>query len=200
MHLFIVEDDPAIHAAVRALLPAETRVQSFLTPAAFLDALDELGPGVALLDIAMPGMDGHAVHHEIVERHCDIAVVFLTGSGAPMDAVDALHRGAADYVCKPFRRVQLVKALSRARERLNGLLEARARRERNARLGLLSERQVQVLQALAAGKASKVIAYELGISVRTVEMHRGHICEKLQTNTAGALLQAFDAGWISPAA
>lgn len=195
MDIYIVEDDPAVHALVRLLLPLEARVRSFLEPTDFLNVLQELPPGVVLLDLCMPGIDGHAVHARIVEDGCDLAVVFLTGSGAAVDAVDALHRGAADYVCKPFRRAQLTKALERAIVRLEGLAAARDRRSRNERLSRLTDRETQVLLRLAAGKASKIIAHDLGISVRTVDMHRANICQKLQTNTAGATRLAFEAGW-----
>lgn len=200
MDLYIVEDDPAIHAMLRLLVPREAQIRSFLAPTAFLEALDELAPGIVLLDLGLPEMDGHSVHERIVERDRDMAVVFLTGSGAAADAVHAMHRGAADYVCKPFRRAELAKALERANERLQELIEARSRRVRNERLACLTDREVQVLQALAAGKPSKIIAHELGISVRTVEMHRANICSKLRTNTAGAMLLAFEAGWISAVA
>lgn len=200
MEIYIVEDDPAIHAMLRLLLPGDAHARSFLAPEPFLESLDGLAPGVVLLDLGLPGMDGHAVHQQIVTSGRDMAVVFLTGSGAAADAVEALHRGAADYLCKPFRRAQLSSALERAGKRLNVLLEERERQARSERLSTLTDREAEVLQALAAGKPSKVIAHELGISVRTVEMHRAHICDKLQTNTVGALRYAFDAGWSSSVA
>src|SRR6476661_664291 len=80
MDFYVVDDEPAIHAMLRASLPQES-VSSFLTPATFLQALDGLSPGVVLLDVAMPGMDGHAVHKALIERESRMAVVFLTGMG-----------------------------------------------------------------------------------------------------------------------
>lgn len=199
MDIYVVDDEPAIHAMLRASLPQES-VSSFLTPAAFLQALDGLSPGVVLLDVAMPGMDGHAVHTALIERQSRMAVVFLTGMGGAPEAVNALHRGAADYLCKPFRRAALLLALERAKQRMADMDQDRVRRERRERLARLSPRELEVLGGIGEGKLSKRIAHELGISPRTVEMHRANICEKLQTNTAGALSLAAGAGVIEAAA
>lgn len=200
MDLHVVDDEPAIHAMLRASLPDPARLRSYLTPAGFLEALDGLGPGVVLLDIAMPDMDGHAVHEAILERGADMAVVFLTGQGAAPDVVSAFHRGAADYVCKPFRRAELTAALDRAESRLAEMLRERVRRAHRERLARLSPRELEVLSRIGQGERSKVIAHELGLSARTVEMHRAHICDKLGTNTAGAVLLAAEAGLIVAAA
>jgi len=194
MHIYVVDDDAAIHAVLRVMLPGEATQTSFVDPRDFLDQLDALPCGVVLLDVCMPGVDGHSVHREIIERGCDMAVIFLTGEAAAPAAVEALHRGAADYVCKPFRRATLSQAIDRAVGKLEELARRRATNAGAAQLARLSPREMQVLKAIARGKGSKVIAHDLSISARTVEMHRARICEKLRTNTVGALLLAAQAG------
>lgn len=200
MQLYVVDDEPGIHATLRASLGDGARMASFLTPDAFLDALDSLAPGVVLLDVAMPGVDGHAVHEIILERGKDLAVVFLTGHGDAPEVVRAFRRGAVDYICKPFRRAELVAALDRAEQRLAEILREGVRRAHRERLKRLSPRELEVLSRIGRGEPSKVIAHALSLSPRTVEMHRANICDKLGTNTAGALLLAAEAGWIAAVA
>lgn len=168
-------------------------VHAFDDGDAFLGALDDLAPGVALLDLAMPGIDGTALHTTLLERQAPLAVVFLTGCGGVPDAVAAMRRGAVDFLTKPIRRADLFAAVERGEQRLGRLL-----REQNCRLSLasLSLRERQVLKGLASGALSKVIAHELGISLRTVEMHRARICEKLGANTTAAVAMAGEAGFF----
>lgn len=197
MNVYIVDDDLNLLASIKATLSARFDVQAFHDGASFLLALDSLAPGVALLDLAMPGMDGVAVHTALIDREAPIAVVFLTGRGGISEAVDAMRRGAADFLSKPIRRADLLTAVQGAGERLERLL----REQRNRRsLARLSERERQVLQGLAMGSLSKVIAHELGISLRTVEMHRARICEKLGVSTTAAVAMASEAGYFRRAA
>ena len=143
--------------------------------------------------MALPGMDGGALQKELLDRETPVVVVFLTGRGSVPDAVDAMRLGAVDFLCKPIRRVALLTALETATERLAGLMD---RRRRTSPISRLSEREREVLQNLATGAPSKVIAHRLGISARTVEMHRAHICEKLGVPTAAAIALGCEAGLI----
>ncbi|RZJ42834.1 MAG: response regulator transcription factor, partial [Brevundimonas sp.] len=183
MFVYLVDDDPLVLASLQATLAERYETRAFHTAEALLAVVNDLPPGVALIDMALPGMDGAALHAELSDRQSAVEVVFLTGQGNVPLAVEAMRRGAVDFLCKPIRRADLLAVLDRAVERLADLLEKRRRTQAISRL---SERERQVLQNLATGAPSKVIAHKLGISARTVEMHRAHICDKLGMPTAAA--------------
>ena len=191
MYVYLVDDDSLVLSSLRATLADRYETQAFGSAEAFLAAIATLAPGVALIDVGLPGMDGAALHAELSARNALVAVVFLTGQNSVPLAVDAMRRGAVDFLCKPMRRAALYGALDRAAERLAAQIEDRRRADALSRL---SDRERQVLQNLATGAPSKVIAHRLGISARTVEMHRAHICEKLGMPTAAAVALACMGG------
>lgn len=193
MYVYLVDDDPLVLASLQATLGERYETRTFHTAEALLAVVDDLPPGVALIDMALPGMDGAALHAELSERQILVEVVFLTGQGNVPLAVEAMRRGAVDFLCKPLRRADLLAVLDQAAERLTALLDKRRRTEAISRL---SERERQVLQNLATGAPSKVIAHTLGISARTVEMHRAHICDKLGMPTAAAIALGCEAGLV----
>jgi two-component system, LuxR family, response regulator FixJ len=184
MYVYPVDDDPLVLSSLGAALADRYETQAFGSAETFLAAVATLPPGVALIDVGLPGMDGAALQAELSARDALVTVVFLTGQNSVPLAVDAMRRGAVDFLCKPMRRAALYRALDRAVERLDGQIEDRRRADALSRL---SDRERQVLQNLATGAPSKVIAHRLGISARTVEMHRAHICEKLGVPTAAAV-------------
>lgn len=191
MYVYLVDDDPLVLASLQATLAGRYETRTFQTAEALLAVADDLPPGVALIDMALPGMDGSSLHTRLCERQTPVEVVFLTGQASVPAAVDAIRRGAVDFLCKPIRRADLLTALGRAAERLTALLD---KRRRTGAISRLSERERQVLQNLTTGAPSKVIAHRLGISARTVEMHRAHICEKLGMPTAAAIALGCEAG------
>lgn len=193
MHVYLVDDDPLVLASLQATLAGRYETRPFETAEALLAVVDALPPGVALIDMALPGMDGAALHAELSDRQVPMVIVFLTGQGNVPLAVDAMRRGAIDFLCKPLRRADLLSALDRAAGRLTTLLEERRRAGVMSRL---SVREREVLQNLATGAPSKVIGHRLGISPRTVEMHRAHISEKLGVPTAAAIALGCAAGLI----
>ncbi|MGQ3069326.1 MAG: response regulator transcription factor [Brevundimonas sp.] len=193
MYVYLVDDDPLVLASLQATLAGRYETRVFETGEAFLAVVDALPPGVALIDMKLPGMDGAALHAELSNRQAPVVVVFLTGQGNVPLAVDAMRRGAVDFLCKPLRRADLVSALGRAADRLNVLLE---KRRRAGVISRLSDREREVLRNLATGAPSKVIAHRLGISPRTVEMHRAHICEKLGVPIAAAIALGCAAGLV----
>lgn len=193
MYPYLVEDDPLVRSSLAATLSGHYDVRAFDTAEALLAVIDDSPPGVALIDVALPGMDGAELQAELGRKNAPLAVVFLTGQGNVPLAVDAMRRGAVDFLCKPIRRADLFSALDRAVERLTVLLE---RRRSSDAISRLSERERQVLQNLATGAPSKVIAHRLGISARTVEMHRAHICGKLGLPTAAAVALGCAAGLV----
>jgi two-component system response regulator DctR len=145
-------------------------------------ALDPAGDCV-LLDVRMPGLNGVAVFDLMVKRELvqRVPVIFLTGHGDVPMAVDTLKRGAFDFFEKPFNDNDL---MDRVQQALAGSREAGGKAAVQARLATLSAREREVLDLILAGKMNKVVADKLGISMRTVEVHRAHILDKMQVKTA----------------
>lgn len=174
----------------------QIRSRPFASGTDFLEALPDLDPGCVLLDLRMPEMDGFAVMGELAERFVDWPVIVMTGHGEVPVAVRAMKEGAVDFIEKPFTEQTLHVSLT------NGLAmladrEAQGRRRRLAheRIDLLTAREREVLEALLVGLSNKLIAQRLGISLRTVEMHRGNMMERLQVGSlAEALTLALEAG------
>lgn len=191
MFAYLIDDDSLVLASLRAALVGRYEVQTFQSAQSFLSDLSHLPPGVALLDLAMPEMTGGQLHEELLSRDAPIAVVFLTGTGGVPEAVEAMRRGAVDFLNKPISRTGLLEAMQRAGQRLTGLLEDRLVR---SVVSTLTERELQVLEGLAKGLSSKVLAHQLAISVRTVEMHRARLCDKLGVPTTAAVAIASRAG------
>lgn len=189
MHIHIVDDEPDLLASLSLILRREGHdVRTFVTGAAFLDDAAELPPGCVLLDLRLPDIDGLEVQHRLGEMDTDHAVVLLTGFGEVPDAVSAMRAGAVDFLRKPYRRENLIEALARAADRIADNLRERAERARLDAVHTLSEREIEVLRALATGKQSKVVAYELGLSIRTIDMHRARIIKRLNVANIGAAL------------
>jgi two-component system response regulator DctR len=188
--LHIVDDEDVIRDALEWL--AQSRGLSARGHAggqAFLDALaaqageaDARGDCV-LLDVRMPGMNGIAVFDQLVARGllARLPVIFLTGHGDVPMAVDSLKRGAFDFFEKPFNDNQL---MDRVEEAMTASRQAAAAAAVHARLATLSAREREVLDLILAGNMNKVVADKLGISMRTVEVHRAHIFDKMQVKTA----------------
>ncbi len=191
----IVDDDAQVRAATNYLLSGhgfDTRTYS--GGAEFL-ARAPLDRGVLLLDLRMPEMDGHQVQEELVRRGAPIPVVVMSGHGELGAAVEAMKLGAVDFLPKPPSEQHLLSAVRRALDLFSEGQEKRnAEQEANARLERLSRRERQMLQGLVAGLSNKEIARRLGLSPRTVEMHRANMMDELGTETLSeALRVAIDA-------
>ena len=185
--LHIVDDEDVIRDALAWL--AQSRgiaARGYNGGEAFLDGIetriDVLGDCV-LLDVRMPGMNGVAVFDQLVARGllARLPVIFLTGHGDVPMAVDSLKRGAFDFFEKPFNDNQLIDRVEQA---MAASRAAHAAAEVHVRLASLSAREREVLDLILAGKMNKVVADKLGISMRTVEVHRAHIFDKMQVKTA----------------
>jgi len=187
--LYIVDDDPAVARIVARTarsIGLEPRV--FASPADLLEVLDDLEPGSLCLDIRMPGMSGIELLRILSERRPDWPVIMLTGHADVGAAVEAFRSGAIHFLRKPFAREELEAALEEAaevgRRRLKQAIDPR----QIEALGRLTARERQILDAIAGGRQSKQIAFELGISVRTVDLHRSNILAKLEArNTSQAV-------------
>lgn len=198
---YVVDDDPTFRRSLLLLLEAAGwTVRDFGCGENFLAEVDQLSPGVLLLDLRMPGMSGL----ELLERGdawlLKFAIIILTGHGDVDSAVRALKGGAVDFLEKPFDGLQLLAMLdSNLAQLLNSLEFARREREAVARVGQLSNRERDVLSGLLAGAPHKLIARHLGISDRTVEMYRNNLVRKLGVRSTNEALHLGMLAKVPPA-
>lgn len=193
---FIVDDDEAIRDAL-AWLFRSRKVAACAWPSAeaFLDDWRDDMRGCLLLDVRMGGMSGPELFDELCQRRSRLPVIFLSGHGDIPLAVAAVKKGAFDFVEKPFNDNELVDRVLQAFAFDAALQDAQAGRATLAsRLALLTPREREVMDCILAGKYNKVIADELHIAMRTVEVHRARIFEKMGVKSAVELAQALAAG------
>lgn len=187
--VYIVDDDNAVRNALALLFrTAQLDAEAFPSAQAFLQGADLTRPCCVLLDIRMPGMTGTALHAELLRRNVRVPVIFITGHGDIPMAVDAMRKGAFDFIEKPFDDEQLLSQVRAALESFDEAEPARADGGSSVE-ELLSLRQREVLQRVLDGKPSRQIAEELAISVKTVEFHRARIMQKLGVKTAAELFR-----------
>ncbi|MDF7776255.1 response regulator [Sphingomonas sp. AOB5] len=195
--IHIVDDEEAIRKSASFMLRTSGfEVETYQDGIAFLAAAAGAAPGCILLDVRMPGMDGLEVQAELNKRGVVMPVIVLTGHGDISTAVVAMKGGAVDFIEKPFEKEVLLAAIERAFDRLNENVEAATSvQEAQTRLGVLTQREIEVLRGLVRGHPNKTIAYDLGISPRTVEVHRANLMAKLGVRSlSDALRIAFSAG------
>lgn len=186
--VFIVDDDDAVRNSLRLLLKSVGLAATALATAQeFLTKYDPQQPGCLILDVRMPGMSGLELQQQLNVRGATIPVIFITGHGDIPMAVDAMQQGAFDFLQKPFRDQDLIDRIQRALAKdktTRAELEERSRlRER---LESLTPREREVLALVTSGKPNKIMAADLGVSQRTVEIHRARVMEKMH---AGSLAQ-----------
>lgn len=193
----LIDDDEAIRRSAGFMLKTSGfRVQSYDSGVEFLKHVRSIEPGCILLDIRMPGMDGLEVQRSLRDTGVLLPVIVMTGHGDVSVAVQAMKAGAVDFIEKPFEKAVLLSALEIGQSRLEKRAGA-SRRAEEARdqLNVLTSRELDVLKGLTGGMPNKTIAYDLGISPRTVEIHRANLMEKLGARSLSeALRVAFAAG------
>lgn len=195
--VYVVDDDEAIRRSLSFMLRTSGyKVELFASGEAFLKAAGKLEPGCVLLDIRMAGMDGLEVQQALARDGIGLPVIIMTGHGDVNLAVRAMKGGAIDFIEKPFEKVVLMSALDQgfARLSVNDVRSLRAQ-EAATRLEVLTPRERDVLKGLVEGLPNKSIAYDLGISPRTVEIHRANLMTKLGVKSLSEALRiAFAAG------
>ena len=192
----IVDDDEAVARTVaRTARSIGFETRQFASPAGFLGSLDELEPGIICLDIKMPGMSGIELLKLLLKKQIDWPVIMLSGFAEVGSTIEAFRSGAVHFLRKPFKQAELVAALTEAaeigRRRLSHAVDPRQLEA----LKRLTQRERQVLEEIARGLQSKEVAWKLGISVRTVDVHRSNILAKLSarnTSQAVAIVRAAD--------
>jgi two-component system, LuxR family, response regulator FixJ len=174
--VYVLDDDDAVLRSLERLLSsANFKPITFDHPSVFLTAAKTFKTGCVLLDVRLPGMSGLEVQAQLLKMRSDLAIIVVTGQGDIQTAVRAMKAGAADFIEKPYGDEALLGSIEAALRRETDLDIADAVR----RVAALSTREREVLDGLLAGRANKLIAYDLGISVRTVEVHRARMMERL---------------------
>jgi len=190
--VLIVDDDQAICHGLSMLLHSYGyEVESFLSASEFLERCGEPLPGrcMVILDLSMPEMNGLELQSELKRRRLDVPTIFLSGEGDIPAAVSAVQQGAIDFVEKPVDTELLINRIDKALEQQRWQqANDSGIQETQSRLDTLTTREREILENLASGKISKIIAQELGISERTVELHRSRILKKMGARHTTELL------------
>jgi FixJ family two-component response regulator len=189
--VFIVDDDEAVRGSLKLLLKSiGLPAQTYASAQEFLASFDPLRPGCLVLDIRMPGMSGLELQETLNARGALLPIIFITGHGDVPMAVEAMQRGAMDFLQKPFRDQDLLDRINKALEKDRAGRDLLGNRVRiRARMAELTPREREVLGRVTAGQANKVIAADLGLSQRTVEIYRAHVMEKMGANSLAHLVR-----------
>jgi len=189
--VFIVDDDEPVRDALRLLMKSVGHeAKTFATGDEFLISCSSGVSGCLILDIRMPGMSGLELQEKLHKRGVNIPIIFITGHGDVPMAVQAMKHGAMEFLQKPFREQDLVDRVNEALEKdLNTHKLALQGTEIEQRVTKLTPRERQIMGMIVQGKASKVIAIDLGVSQRTVDTHRTRIMRKMQARSLAELVQ-----------
>jgi FixJ family two-component response regulator len=189
--VFVVDDDQPVRDGLKLLLRSVGhRVEAYASAQDFLDAYTDDRAGCLVLDVRMPGMSGLELQEKLNERRSILPIIFITCHGDVPMAVETLQAGAMDFLQKPFRDQELLERIARALEK--DAVNRRELRELNEiarRFSELTPRERAVMELVVTGKANKVIAGDLDISQRTVEIHRARVMEKTQAGSLAHLIR-----------
>jgi two-component system response regulator FixJ len=195
--VYVIDDDDAVRQSLEFLLKtAGITVRGFESAKAFLEMLPQIQSGCVITDVRMPEITGIDLLRRLKEGNLDIPVIVITGHGDISLAVEAMKIGAVDFLEKPFDDDLLLSAVRSALNTEAGAAKHKAEiADIHDKLAALSNRERQVLEGLVAGKANKVIAFDLGISPRTVEIYRANLMTKMSANSLSDLVRmAMTAG------
>lgn len=189
--VFIVDDDSAVRDSLCLLLKSvKIASHPFASGDEFLEAFDPDWKGCVLLDIRMPRISGMEVQKRLIEKHCTLPVIFITGHGDIPMAVEAMHLGAHDFVQKPFHDEELLDRIQQAlRSQREQQDELALKRSVEENYDQLTPREKEVMSDVVRGHANKVIAIDLGLSQRTVEIHRARVMEKMHVRSLAELVR-----------
>jgi len=189
--VFIVDDDEAVRNSLRLLVKSVGLSATALVSAQeFLASYDPLQPGCLVLDVRMPGMSGLELQQQLNARGAVIPLIFITGHGDVPMAVEAMQQGAFDFLQKPFRDQDLMDRIQRALEKDRANRAELGERSRiREQYETLTPREREVLALVTSGKANKVMAADLGLSRRTIEIHRARVMEKMGASSLAHLVR-----------
>jgi|SRR6185312_3157072 two-component system response regulator FixJ len=189
--IYVIDDDDAVRESLEFLLKtAGIRVHGFESAMAFLEVLPRINAGCIITDVRMPEITGIELLQKVMDVKPDLPVIVITGHGDIALAVEAMKIGAIDFLEKPFDDDQLLNAVRSALDREADLAGRKAEVQRiQDKLASLSNRERQVLDGLVAGNPNKTIAFDLGISPRTVEIYRANLMTKMSANSLSDLVR-----------
>jgi len=198
--VFVVDDDPSMRTAIKELIEAVgLSCQTFESGQEFLETKLPDVPSCLVLDVRLPGLSGLNLQRELAERQIQIPIIFITGHGDIPMSVQAMKAGAMEFLTKPFRDQDLLDAIEQATER--DRIERRQRTEMGElveRSKSLTQREHEVLRLVVAGLLNKQIASELGISEKTVNVHRSQVMQKMQAESLAGLVRMAEKLHLSP--
>jgi RNA polymerase sigma factor (sigma-70 family) len=189
--VYVVDDDAAMRKSLRWLVESVgLKVETYSSAGEFLDAVDHRMIGCVVLDVRMPGMSGLDLQEQLKERHISLPVIIITGHADVPMAVRALKAGAYDFIEKPFNDQVLLERVQRALEdgEEERMVEER-RKQIDAKIDTLTPRERQVMEMVVNGMANKQVAAELGLSEKTIEVHRKHVMDKMQAGNVADLIR-----------
>jgi len=189
--VYVIDDDEGARHSLEFLLDcAGIRVRSFASADAFLTTSPPLAGACVVTDVRMPGRNGIELVEEMKRRGADVPVIVITGHADVPLAIQAMHAGVADFIEKPFDDGIMLAAIRKALARMAGSDAAKAERQMLVdRIAGLSGREREVMDGLVKGEANKAIAFDLGISARTVEVYRANVMMKMQAKTLSDLVR-----------
>jgi RNA polymerase sigma factor (sigma-70 family) len=191
MTVFVVDDDQAMRGSLQWLIESVgMKVQTYESAQAFLDAYYPGRAGCLLLDVRMPGMSGLELQEYLVRREIRLPVIIITGHGDVSMAVKAMKAGAVDFIEKPFDDEELLNSIRNAVQHDEKRRALRARRaDIAARMAELTPREHEVMGMVTDGKSNKEIATSLGVSAKTVEVHRARVMDKMRADSLAELVR-----------
>jgi two-component system response regulator FixJ len=198
--VYIVDDNEGVRDSLRFQLEtAGFAVKDFASGLDFLRYAETLAPGCVILDVRMPEMDGLTVQSKLAELNLNFPVIIMTGHGDVPLAVRAMRAGAIDFLEKPFSEEAILESIRLGQDRAARSSPRRQEFDKAAadRLSSLSPREREVLEGLVAGFPNKTIAYDLGVSARTVESHRARVMDKMQARSLSELVRMVLAAGIN---
>jgi two-component system, LuxR family, response regulator FixJ len=199
--VFVIDDDASIRKSLSRLLRyAGHTTETFASAEKFLGREHYDGIGCLLLDVKMPGLSGMDLQEKLNEADYHLPIIFITGHGDIPMSVEAMKKGAADFLTKPFEDEELLQAIESAIDRNR---KARAEYDEildiRKRLDLLTPREYEVFRYVITGRLNKQIAFDLGIAEKTVKIHRGRIMEKLRVGSSAELVRLAGKAGVKPA-
>jgi two-component system response regulator FixJ len=198
--VFLIDDDEAVRESLQALLEAQGyAVTGYASAEAFLAGYRPAPAACALVDLRMPGMDGLGLLERLARDKIPLPVVMVTGHGDVPLAVKAMKAGAVDFIEKPYGNEAILGVVRAAIERgRQGEQNLAAQVETSSRIAALTPRERNVLEQLVVGRPNKIIAHELRISPRTVEIHRANLMKKMQADSLSHLVRMALAAGVAP--